>query len=313
MDASATLPDHVLNDVKSSLNLTKDVITIAITNERPNVALSVSDLCFLIPIDANCPEDIPVTIIYCNQQNTSEICADHTRDWAIEQGIDSGCIAYYHALICEKQKHDLKHLLGKGEVHILFSTTALGMAMWGLALTFCGFVQEAGRAARDLETEGEAILIVPKSVMKEKVTDLNLNEEIGVAAAEGEALNRPMNDTEYGTVEYALDNEGIRLEELDIFEIMEPNRPAAPATKSKQKCFRKNTSFCETQALLLYIQTKNCCHIIWNWFFNNAQKLGLVYGVTSMYKKKDGARCCDICQPHLFPIPHISSTSTCSG
>ncbi|KAF9537136.1 hypothetical protein CPC08DRAFT_594868, partial [Agrocybe pediades] len=39
--ASATLPEHVLDSIKSTLRLSKDTKAIRLTNERPNIALSV--------------------------------------------------------------------------------------------------------------------------------------------------------------------------------------------------------------------------------------------------------------------------------
>ena len=110
--ASATLPSHVLNDVQHKLQLGSDTKMVRLTNAQPNVALSVQtmkhseeskgDVRFLIPPDAKKPEDIPTTLVYCNQRTTTEDAADRARDWAIEQGINPGCIAFYHAYVGEK-------------------------------------------------------------------------------------------------------------------------------------------------------------------------------------------------------------------
>lgn len=135
--ASATLPDHVLDDVCIKLRLTKNIKKISITNKRPNIALSVrgmqhseeskADLRFLIPPNATNPSDIPITLIYCNQRKITEECVDRMRDWAKEQGIPLDCIAYYHAYIGEERKRELEDLLSQDLMRAMFATKALGM------------------------------------------------------------------------------------------------------------------------------------------------------------------------------------------
>lgn len=135
--ASATLPEHVLDDIHRKLQLSKDTCTIRLTNARPNVALSVrvmqhsedskGDLRFLIPPHARQVKDIPITLVYCNHRMTTEDAADRARDWAEEQGIPRDSIAFYHALIGDDKKRQLEVLLAAGVVRILFCTDAVGM------------------------------------------------------------------------------------------------------------------------------------------------------------------------------------------
>lgn len=135
--ASATLPEHVLDDIRRKLQLSKDTCMIRLTNARPNVALSVrvmqhsedskGDLRFLIPPHARQAEDIPITLVYCNHRMTTEDAADRARDWAEEQGIPRESIAFYHALIGDDKKRQLEFLLAAGIVRILFCTDAVGM------------------------------------------------------------------------------------------------------------------------------------------------------------------------------------------
>lgn len=135
--ASATLPEHVLDDIRSKLRLAHDVKVIRVTNARPNVALSVrtmkysneskADLRFLIPVTASNAEDIPMTIVYCNERTTTEDCNDRLQDWAEEQGITKESIGFYHALVGEKRKREIEDSLKDGKIRILFATEALGM------------------------------------------------------------------------------------------------------------------------------------------------------------------------------------------
>lgn len=111
--ASATLPEHVLDDI----------------NARPNIALSVrvmehsddskGDLRFLIPPNAKQPMDVPITLVYCNQRSTTEDCADRAKEWAEEHGLPTSCIAFYHALIGQERKRKIEDELRAGNIRIL--------------------------------------------------------------------------------------------------------------------------------------------------------------------------------------------------
>ena len=135
--ASATIPDHILDDVRHKLQLEKDAKMIQLTNARPNVALSVrvikhteeskADLRFLIPPKADKPEDIAVTLVYCNSRTDAEDGCDRLRDWAEEQGIPRECIGFYHAVVGENQKRLTEKNLEEGNIRILFCTDAVGM------------------------------------------------------------------------------------------------------------------------------------------------------------------------------------------
>jgi superfamily II DNA helicase RecQ len=135
--ASATLPEHVLDDICRKLSLAKDIKMIQLTNARPNVALSVrvmnhsneskGDLRFLIPPEAKQPDQVPVMLVYCNQRSTTEDATDRAKDWVEEQGIPTDCVAFYHALVGDKRKREIEELLRSGKIQLLFCTEALGM------------------------------------------------------------------------------------------------------------------------------------------------------------------------------------------
>ncbi|KAG6914066.1 hypothetical protein DXG01_002688 [Tephrocybe rancida] len=88
--ASATLPEHVLDDIKRQLSLDTSVKVVSVSNARPNVALSVremqhsedskADLRFLIPEGTTKAEDIPLTLLYGNARVVVEDAADRLRD-----------------------------------------------------------------------------------------------------------------------------------------------------------------------------------------------------------------------------------------
>lgn len=115
--ASATLPEHILDDIKRKLRLSTSVQKVSMSNARR----------FLIPKDAKEAKDIPITLVYCNQRVTTEDATDHLRDWAEDCGIPRNCIAFYHAKVGSKRKREIEEGLRKGEIRILLCTDAVGM------------------------------------------------------------------------------------------------------------------------------------------------------------------------------------------
>jgi superfamily II DNA helicase RecQ len=135
--ASATLPDHILDDIREKLKLSANACIMRVTNARLNVALSCcpmkhaetskADLHFLIPPGATKAEDIDITLVYCNQCIKCEDAVDHLRLWAKQLDLPESCIAFYHARVGEKQKWNLEELLRRGEICILVCTDAVRM------------------------------------------------------------------------------------------------------------------------------------------------------------------------------------------
>ena len=138
---SATLPEHILDDIHASLKLSENAHVVAITNARPNVALSVrgmkfsnaskADLRFLIPQDAVFAGDIPITLVYCNPRLVVEDVADILRQWlppgVIGDHAKHDCVVFYHAKVGEARKRELEEKLRQGRVRILVCTDAVGM------------------------------------------------------------------------------------------------------------------------------------------------------------------------------------------
>ena len=135
--ASATLPEHILDDIRAKLQLSTNVKMLRVSNTWPNVALSCRqmhhrddskvDLRFLIPSGATKPEDIDITLVYCNSRTVTEDITDQIRVWLKAVGISVTCVGFYHAKVGEKRKRELEDLLCKGEIRILICTDAVGM------------------------------------------------------------------------------------------------------------------------------------------------------------------------------------------
>lgn len=145
--ASATWPSNVLDEVRQVVGMPPNTRRIAISNARPNVALSVrataheepsfADLRFLIPVDAKKTADIPVTLVYFNERLKAERACDRLSQWARDAGIEipdgDECVAFYHAKVGPKRKRELEAMLAAGKVRILCCTDAVGM----VSFVFC--------------------------------------------------------------------------------------------------------------------------------------------------------------------------------
>ncbi|KAF4621728.1 hypothetical protein D9613_012177 [Agrocybe pediades] len=337
--ASATLPEHVLDRIKSTLRLSKDIKAIRLTNERPNIALSVrtlrhskdskADLRFLIPAHATSAQDIPITLVYCNKRDEAEDCVDRLREWAAEQGISPDAIAYYHALIGEDQKRQLEDRLDKGDVRIQLASEALGMGcdlrkirrvvLWGLPLTFCSLVQRAGRAGRDLTLEAEAILLVPSSVMKQRAEhSTELTTRVNPISNETSLEDAGASASGTSGFNALVDNEGVRIaaDASDGDNDDEIHRPSSTTTsnaKGRRQLFDRNSNSKDLRALLDYAQTKRCRREPWNQYFNNKNKLQLLPSETTTYNPANQTRCCDNCEPRLFQQENILSSTVDKG
>lgn len=137
--ASATFPDHILDDIRGKLKLVKDASVVSVTNDRPNIALSYqvmkhskdskADLRFLIPKTVTKPEDIDISLVYCNQWLMTEDACDNLCRWAADAGLHQPetFIAFYHAKVGSVRKCELEELLCKGKICILVCTDAVGM------------------------------------------------------------------------------------------------------------------------------------------------------------------------------------------
>lgn len=142
--------------------------------------------------------------------------------------------------------------------------------LWGLPPTFCALVQRAGRAGRDLTTQGEAILIVPQSVIDEGLSTDDLDDVLADAVIDSEALNREATDSEViEGIPAALDSEGIRISGADE---SDAEREKADLKGKRKKRYGKDTNIREAKGLSQFASTKVCRRKPWDEFFENAKK-----------------------------------------
>ncbi|KZT27988.1 P-loop containing nucleoside triphosphate hydrolase protein [Neolentinus lepideus HHB14362 ss-1] len=292
--ASATLPLHILADIRQQLHLSDNARTVSVTNARPNVALSVrpmkhseeskADLAFVLPTHVARSSDIPVQLVYCNTRLACEDVVDSIRSW-LPTTIPPECIAFYHARIGEKRKREIERTLLEGEIRIVACTDAVGMGcdmrniervvLWGMPPSFCALVQRAGQAARDMTRLGEAVLIVPKKTLSGGVTEDDVVHTVGQIV-----LEAPFTGTEEEVPEgtalgdgreiVLVEEGGIRVGhavEEDIVSLVKVTKG-----KGKDKDSSGQIHSLEAQTLTEFIITSNCRRKVWDKFFGNGKK-----------------------------------------
>ncbi|KAJ7064172.1 P-loop containing nucleoside triphosphate hydrolase protein, partial [Mycena amicta] len=334
--ASATWPSNVLDDVRQLVGMPPTTRRIAISNARPNVALSVratkfeeksfADLRFLIPVDAKKSEQVPVTLVYFNECLKAERACDRLSQWARDEGIESPpdgeLVAFYHAKVGPKRKRELEEMLAAGKIRILCCTDALGMGydmrciervvMWELSPSFCALVQRAGRAVRDLTKLGEAVLIVSKNLISKGAKALEADLIVAAEAAANEAEDDEAPDVPVAGIEVnggenmLVDEGGVRQgnESED-----EDEDAAGSAKKSKRgKRGRRGKNECserEARFLTRFTCGSDCLVSVWDEFFENKSKEQLQHGLNTLWKPQADQRCCYRCTPDRFPIEKV--------
>ncbi|KAJ7576749.1 P-loop containing nucleoside triphosphate hydrolase protein [Mycena floridula] len=190
--ASATLPPEVCADIKSKLGFSSESKTIAVSNAKPNVALSVctlvhprkdyADLLTLFPPDLTRVEDFPQTLIYVNSHLEAEYIQDFARQNRPEC-IPKESIEFYHRFIDEKRKEHLQDAIMSGRLLISSATDALGLGMnfrfvrcvilWLSPRTFLSLIQKIGRCVRNMTELGEVIVFITRASLKQYVIELD--------------------------------------------------------------------------------------------------------------------------------------------
>ncbi|KAF7305411.1 hypothetical protein HMN09_00793500 [Mycena chlorophos] len=315
MPVSATWSADVLDDVMKLLGLPPTTRRIEITNARPNVALSIrqmkfeersmADLRFLIPVGARKPEDIPITLVYTNERLKAERACERLKQWCTDEGIedpeDGACVAFYHAKVGPQRKRELERQQAESKARIWCCTDAAGLGcnmrnvarvvLWEMPPSFCALVQRAGRAARDLNTLGEAILIVTAAYINKGKKEL---ESITAHTVEGAAHvnSAPGDDVDELSdgVDVAEGRQRVLVQEGGVREGNESDEGDGDGgdedgPKKRVKRGKKKH--------------------VWDEFFGNAQKTQLQHGVNTIWKPQEGQRCCYRCSPTRFPIEKI--------
>jgi hypothetical protein len=109
---------------------------------------------------------------------------------------------------------------------------------------------------------------VPKSVLKDGVSNEELSNSVSETVIDAEALNREPEEVELTeTVIEALNEEGIRV----VHELDSTDEESIPKVKRMKK-FGKDTNAREARALSEFVITDSCRRKVWDTFFENGKK-----------------------------------------
>ncbi|KAJ7153843.1 P-loop containing nucleoside triphosphate hydrolase protein [Mycena filopes] len=269
---SATMPRDVILDVLAKLRLRADCARVSVSNEKPNIALSVrilqhpqdtfADLITLFPRDFKDPQDFAQSLIYAGGRMEVEKMQDvlrHNRPTCIPADV----FKFYHRFIAEERKQLVQDRIENGSLRAVATTDALGMGMdfqrimrvliWLCPRSFLSLVQKIGRCVRLAELLGEAILYITSSAF--------MRYEIELEILRSDAANDD-NDDEDTPEPPAPLGDGEQIDRDAAMEV-DDEAQAAPAPKRK---------------------------------------------IPVPYPAPAGARCCDNCNPDLFPVDTIGLT-----
>jgi hypothetical protein len=152
------------------------------------------------------------------------------------------------------------------------------VVLWGLPPSFCALVQRAGQAGRDFTTLGEAILIVPASIVKKGIEESEINTAVNDAAMESQAGNCNEEDAEVlfeNGIIVAEGNKAIHVDDGGVQVLNDSEDDGVQGAEHKAKRRRKSRNECnkvEAKFLSLFVGGKLCRRRVWDRFFGNHKK-----------------------------------------
>ncbi|KAJ3757096.1 P-loop containing nucleoside triphosphate hydrolase protein [Lentinula raphanica] len=303
LTASATLAPEVIQDIEAKLGLGRKCERISVSNEKPNVALSVrimqhpqdsfADLVTLFPSDPTGPDDFLQTLIYVNSRREAELVQDFLRRHRPEL-IPEVVFKFFHRFIDDSDKARIQDGLASGALRAVAATDALGTGMdfrkvkrvilWTSPRTFNSLIQKIGRCVRVFEELGEAVVYITKSAYKKFATEYELGQQLE------DKEDRDMNQAG----EEDSDEDGSD----DNSESSKRRCPTMPRRRLvKRRKFQTLIESRDRWFLAWFLVTEGCRRVPWNKFYGNESKMKLPF-----LSKPPGARCCDNCEPDNFLV-----------
>ncbi|THU86506.1 P-loop containing nucleoside triphosphate hydrolase protein [Dendrothele bispora CBS 962.96] len=255
--ASATMPNEVRLSIQYKLGLGRDCAHVAVSNAKPNVALSVAE-------------------------EIQDFLRDHCPPTT---GIPPDKFEFYHRSIDEGRKKIVQDGIRSGFYRCVSATDALGMGMdfrgikrvilWTEPHSFLSFVQKAGRCTRDFTELGEVILFITKKSYARHLVESELNEELDDGANDGE-ISAPDDEHDFPAMDRiaAIDIE----EEQDEEVIGSPQIEIQQSHRGRKKAATSAIEAKDRRFFSCFIATNQCRRIPWNEFFGNESKSEYLYG-----------------------------------
>ncbi|KAJ6450909.1 P-loop containing nucleoside triphosphate hydrolase protein [Mycena sanguinolenta] len=306
MMGSATLPPLLRNSIVHKLGVASHYVHLGFSNEKTNIALSVrlfqhslasyADLLPLFTKDAAGNPVFPQALIYVNSRREAEEIQDFLRRHAPE-AIPAVAFEFYHRHIAESQKLSVQERIRDGSLLGVPTTDALGLGIdfphikrvvfYREHKTFLSYVQKAGRCVRLMSEDGEVIMFITRAAHAQHLVNLEAEGEDGDEDGDS-ALGFDVSDAVEG-------------EQMDRdAAVEEPDDAEQEAVPVNGSLLAQTYSKLDRLHLSRFIVTSQCRWKVWNSYFENARKKPF------FPPRISGARCCDNCDPDMFPVDIVS-------
>ncbi|KAF4587081.1 hypothetical protein EYR40_011102 [Pleurotus pulmonarius] len=184
---SATLPSPILSEVRHNVHLEKEyTYHVHLGTDRPNIAWftrtmkggkkDLESLGSLLLAENMTVLDVPQTLVFFDEINVAIEALKHLRKRSSR--VSHPYIQVYHSRRSPRAKKKLLRRFRNENIRILLSTEAAGMVIqFMVPESLAIWMQRAGRAGRNRETNARAILLVQPTVFQEVKSARKKDEE----------------------------------------------------------------------------------------------------------------------------------------
>ncbi|KAJ3969545.1 P-loop containing nucleoside triphosphate hydrolase protein [Lentinula raphanica] len=347
LTASATLAPEVIQDIEAKLGLGQRCECISVSNEKPNVALSVqimqhpqdsfADLVTLFPSDPTGPDDFLQTLIYVNSRREAELVQDFLRRNCPDH-IPKASFEFFHRFIDDSDKTCIQDSLRSGILQAVAATDALGTGMdfrkvkrvilWTTPRTFNSLIQKIGRCVCAFSELGEAIVYITKTAYKKFATEYELGQQLDDESLSHTESRDSMEDHHGVQVEdEASDDDGsddngdgdgdgeATDQDSDGGEEREENTDRNSGNKRRWPT--KPRRRLKRRKFQTFIESRDRWFLAWFIVTEGCRRIpwDKFYKNESKIKlsfasKPSGARCCDNCEPDRFPVQTVKLSNS---
>ncbi|KZV82701.1 P-loop containing nucleoside triphosphate hydrolase protein [Exidia glandulosa HHB12029] len=316
--ASATMPEEVLNDCMRIAGLSHaDATIVQCSNDRPNISLTVrpmkysqtslADLAFIIPREGDGFTKPRKFMVFCNARKETERVGQYLRKRIGPELQDK--VVWFHSGMSKEFRAEKFEQFKRGELWGLACTDAAGMGLdvpdielvvqWKATPSLCTLMQRFGRAARDPMLEGEGILIVEKSYIRDGKTKKrkrpsathDKDDDTGAASSGSEASDA--------------ENEAVSGSNVEATLRPSVSTPSAPRAASSAHGRPKKRRKIEVQPPMdRFINPCACRRGVSNNYFGN-DKVAAQEPCCPRCAPRAVRVCCDICCPSKFTVPAL--------
>ncbi|KAJ3553427.1 hypothetical protein NP233_g12645 [Leucocoprinus birnbaumii] len=327
----ATMPKHILTDIKNKLRMQNSVNTIIRrSNERKDIQLVVErmqypansflDLRRILNLGAGKPKKF---MVFVNKRRDAELIVEEL--WKDIDKTLRDKVAWFHSGMSTEFCEEYIRILRDGEVWGLVCTDAAGMGLdlpdvelviqWRYMPSLCTLMQQLGRTARGQGVTAVGIYLVEPVYFddhKRKQKWNNVEDEEG--DEDDDQIPVKLVRLEGGSSSVSVEAPRSEdTEDLPATDIKKDPK-SIPFPKNRN---RSDAEF-EEEVMDLYINSKTCSvcrRAVSNRYFENHLAEGRYddCGCIRCESAEEATQshCCDVCEPSAFEIPHFTQEPPC--